>query len=263
MPASRPEGLERAAHRRGCPEGAGPHDRPGRRGTEHAQGGVTLELVHPPALGVDRPHHSVEEGVEHAHDLEQAGAASASAVEPTRSTNSTLTSRCFRPRGSPPAANGLAGHLLADVLPPKPHAPFPLAQARCHVVEARLQETDLPVVVDGHFGDRGRRWRHGPIARRCINGDRLGHRSCRDEGESRPDTIPMAASTSHPGEHLPWFAGARPTGVTSTPTRGCRRTEGPEEHESAPDAEDASASGADRRGPGTRAAGTCAPPRGP
>ena len=154
MPTSRPAARRAAAARSVARGGAARRPRRRRasqRRAEHAQRGVALELVDRAAVLGRRPSTTTRRTSFSSSTTSCGGRVAASSVEPTRSTNSTATSRI-----SPPSVNAalerLARHVLPDLAAEQVAQPLALAQARDHLVEAGLEQADLAAVVDGQFG---------------------------------------------------------------------------------------------------------------
>ena len=167
----------------------------GRR-AEDAQRGVALELVHPAAVPLGGLDHELEERVEQGDRPRSGGRRAASVVDPTRSTNSTATSRTSPPSRDLAVERGVR-HVPAHVPPEQVAQVLALGQAGGHPVEAGLELAHLAAVVHGHARvelallDRGHRLLDGP--HRVGDGSRRGDRGV--EPDSKRPRGRGAAST--------------------------------------------------------------------
>ena len=162
------------------------------RRSEHAQGGVALELVDPAALLLDDLDDEREEAVEqHHHLMRRAAQRQAGRADHVHEDDRHLAQLAAQ-LDLPLALERRLGHLAAHVAAEQIAQALALAQARCHRVEAGLEQADLAAVVDGHLGvevtllHAGDRSPHG--------GDRLGDRARGDRDRERAD------SQADPGE---------------------------------------------------------------
>jgi hypothetical protein len=188
MPASRPgEGLRefrqaRTQRARGS-QRTRRVVRLNRRRAEHAQRAVTLELVHPTALGRDRDRDRVEERVQRLQDLFRRE----NFRERGRADEVDEHDRDLPPftRQAAPLAQRALRDLCADVAPEQVGQAVPLLQSCDHLVHARLQQPDLATVVDGH-GDVEIASRHASD-RALQRLERIGDRTSRDDGRRETD----------------------------------------------------------------------------
>ncbi len=116
------------------------------RRAEDAQGGVALELVHQPAVALDRLDDGPEEAVEHRDELGRFGLAG----QPRRPGDVDEQGDNLAALAAQRDAAGdrLAGDRRADVAAEQVLDPLALAQPLDHVVDAALQHADLADVVD-------------------------------------------------------------------------------------------------------------------
>ncbi len=129
-------------------------ERPGRvvgligRNTEHAEGGVALELVHPTPLGLGGGDDGGEELVQQADDFLRRPAdrkhGRAGQVDEQRAGFPDLTAQRAIP------LQCLLGDLGPDMTPEQITQTFPLPQSPGHLVESRLEQADLGGVVHLH-----------------------------------------------------------------------------------------------------------------
>ena len=123
------------------------------------------------------------------------GRVAASSVEPTRSTNSTATSRVLAAELDA-ALERRAGDVLAD-LAAEQVAQLARARAgRDHAVEAGLQQPDLAAVVDRRPRRRCRPRCTSPIARRSCSSGSASERA-ESTVASSPTTSAMPPSEEH------------------------------------------------------------------
>ena len=117
---------------------------------EDTQGGVTLELVHEPAVALHDVDDDPEEIVEYAdHLARRSGGGQLRRTDKVDEQHRDIT---FLTAQFGAALQRAAGDVLADVAPEQVAQAFAFAEFADHVVEAGLQQAQFGRVVDLHVG---------------------------------------------------------------------------------------------------------------